>query len=521
MRRRLALVGILLFASGVMAGETGVLTKKIDERLAKVWKEAGVEPSAMTDDATFLRRVSLDLIGRIPTVAESREFLADSRPDKRSRLVDNLLDSPGYANHFATSWRRTWMPQADTRQFSRLGDDFEDWLVSRLRQNTGYDRMVQELLTVPTGTAYRRGFQPVSPEASPVGFFVASEQKPENLAANTARAFLGINLDCAQCHNHPFARRTRDQFWQTAAFFAKPTGGSDTMPAKLELGIPDTKKTVSAKLLTDGKLNWPVKLETDTGRELLAKWVTEKENPYFAKNAVNRLWAHFFGIGIAEPLDDLSGDNPPSHPELLDDLAASFAESKYDLKSIIKSLVLSRAYQLSSTGSPASMGTDETRLFNRAPVRGLTGEQLFDSLRLAAGLPAERSDRVDFTAEIMNQGGTRGRKAFAARFLIDRPVTAQRSIVQALSLMNGRLTGDLSTADKSPALAAAADAPFLDTKGKVETLFFATLGRNPTEAELVALVKHVDSGGAEKNPTKALADVFWALLNSSEFNTNH
>ncbi|WP_439628358.1 DUF1549 and DUF1553 domain-containing protein [Gemmata sp.] len=494
-------------ACAAESADPAKLAAVIDSRLEAGWKKAGAKPAAVADDATFLRRASLDLVGRVPTVAETRAFLADASPDKRTKLVNRLIDSGGYTRHMATFWRRTMVPQADTSEFARLADDFEAWVAVRVQENVPYDRVVRELLTLKATATPPRG------AVSPVSFFLASENKPENLAANATRSFLGVNLDCAQCHDHPFARWTRDQFWQTAAFFAPPQN-KDGVAARPELPVPNTKRVLGAELLDGTAPKWPAAVAPETGRELLAAWLTGRDNPYFARNAVNRMWAQVYGTALVEPLDDLSGESGSTgpHADLLKELADAFVASGYDTKFLTRALVQTKAYQLSAT-LPEGGATD-SRLFARMPVRGLTGEQLYDSLRTAAGLPPERDDT--------GRGlGLEARKRFAAQFHVERAVTAERSIVQALSLMNGRLTSELTDPAKNPTLAGAADAPFLDTRGKVETLFLAVLGRKPTAKEADALVKYVDAGGTEGDPRRALGDVFWALVNSTEFNTNH
>ncbi|OWK46526.1 DUF1549 domain-containing protein [Fimbriiglobus ruber] len=486
------------------------LAARIDQRFATEWEKAGVRAAAPADDGTFLRRASLDLIGRVPTVAETHAFLADKSPDKRIKLIDRLIDSGGHTRHMATTWRRTWVPQADTPEFARLADEFEAWVAVRLQENTPYDRLVRELLTAPVAgdipSAARRG------AVTPASFFAASENKPENLAANATRAFLGVNLDCAQCHDHPFARWTRDQFWQTAAFFISSNTGKKGMTAAPQLSIPNTKRMVSAEIIDGTPVKWPDALAADTGRQLLAGWVTGKDNPYFARNVVNRLWAQMYGTALVEPLDDLSGETGSTgrHAELLGELANAFVASGYDLKYLTRALAQAKIYQLSATLPEG--GTTDPQYFAKMPVRGLTGEQLYDSLRTAAGLPPERDDTG-------HGQGLDARKRFAAQFHIEWSVSAERSIVQALSMMNGRLTSDLTNPAKSPTLAGATDAPFLDTAGKIETLFVAVLGRKPTTKEAATMIAHVESKNGDTN--RALADVFWALLNSTEFNTNH
>lgn len=487
-----------------------VLAGQIDHRIAARWDAQKVSPTSDADDATFVRRVTLDLIGRIPSVAEVRAFLDDKTPEKRAKLVARLVNSAAHARHAASFWRQQWVPQTNTPQFALLADELDEWIAIKLREGVSYDRLVRELLTVSRERVGADG-QPDRGSA-PTAFLAAGEFKPENLAANTTRAFLGINLDCAQCHNHPFARWTRDEFWQTAAFFARPkSAGTEAVLLRVE--IPNTKQSVGPKLLTDPQPSWPETLHDETGRIVLANWVTAKNNPYFARNAVNRVWAEFFGIGIIEPLDDLSSENPPSHPELLDDLATAFASNGFDLKSLTMAIVLSKTYQLSSVAEPNDPPPDP-QLFARSAVRGLTGEQLYASLRVAAGLPAERDDLDPANAR-------RERRQFADKFRVERAGLAQRSILQSLSLMNSKLTAELTNAEKTPTLRAVGDAPFLDTNEKIETLFLTVLGRPPSSDEWTSLVKYAEIGESNGGLKQSLADIFWALLNSSEFNTNH
>ncbi len=499
---RIVWLVVLAAPPSLRAAEPAALAATIDRHIERAWAAAKVKPALAADDAAYARRLYLDLVGRVSTVAEVRGFLADTAPDKRAKLAGRLLGTAAHARHWATVWRREWIPQADQPQ-ARLADEVDGWLAARLRDNVGYDRIVRDLLTASPAPV---DAGPAAPPV-PATFLAAGEFRPENLAANTTRAFLGVNLDCAQCHDHPFARWTRDQFWETAAFFARPTA---TDPPRLEVRVADTKRTVGPRLL-DGDARWPARIEKDTGRRVLAGWVAAKDNPYFARNAVNRVWAALFGTGLVEPLDDLSGANPPSHPELLDDLAAAFADSGFDLKLLLAAVVSTRAYQLSSAADgPAA----DPRLFARFPVRGLTGEQLYDSLRTAAGLPAERADADPVNAR-------KDRREFADRFRVERTGSAQRSILQSLALMNGPLTAAVTDPARTPTLRAVADAPFLDPRGKVDALFLAALGRHPTPDEAARLGKFVAAGGPGRDATSALADVFWALLNGSEFGTNH
>jgi hypothetical protein len=490
--------------------DPALLAQKIDARLAAGWKGEEVESNPVAGDADYVRRLYLDLLGRIPTQAEVRAFQASTTPKKREKLVDQLLANRRHDRHLATFWRRVWVPQADTPEFEWLSDEFEDWVAVRLASRTPYDQIVKEMLTMPSLRGKVKG-SPRDSDAPARAFYVASDFKAENLAANMSRAFLGINIDCAQCHDHPFAKWTRNQFWETAAFF-NPVSASITSPAKFEIAVPGSTKMLAAKTISEPSVRWPDELRADTGNKVLAAWLTDSKNPYFARNGVNRLWTNFFGTGLVEPLDDLGGMNAPSHPELLDELAQAFIDSNYDLTYLTKALVLTKAYQLTST---VTSEEDRSRLFSRMAVRGMTGEQLYDSLRIAAGLSVERDD-------LDPDKNQRERRLFAAQFRTDRPVSSQRSIIQALNLMNGPITAKVTT-EQIPLLAAVAQSPFFDTQGQVEAIFLAVLARKPSAKELATCVRHVEKGGShpDRDPAKALADVFWAVINSSEFSTNH
>ncbi|QDU44720.1 hypothetical protein Mal52_32060 [Symmachiella dynata] len=504
------LLGLPTLSAAEHAPKADSLKVEIDNRIEAGWKGQGVTPAVITSDSEFLRRVSLDLVGRIPTIAEVRGFLADDKPQKRERLVDRLLSSPEFAHHAATILRRMWIPQTDTQEFKRLIFDYESWLARRLRERAPFDELVRQQLCVPVnGMAV-----PINPDGDEIGssaFIAVSDMKPEILAANTARAFQGINIDCAQCHDHPFARWTREQFWQTAAFFTRPSTDVAQPNAALTIAVDDTEMTVEATLFTSKPVKWPNKIRVGTGRELLADWIISSENPYFARNAVNRMWANFLGTGFIEPLDDLSGAIPASHPQLLDRLAEAFVQSDFDLRFLVRTIVLSRSYQLSTVSSSDSSLVDDPQLFAQMPTRSLTGEQLYNSLRTAAGL------KQDVTATHLGYR-KHPRQKFAARFLVQRPSEGQRALVQTLLLMNGSLTGEATAAGQTPLLVAIESAPFLSDKERVETLFLATYSRRPSEGEGRPLADHLKQS---EDRSAALADIFWALLNSSEFNTNH
>jgi hypothetical protein len=511
-------------AKPATAGEVRELADQIDQHLRSSWAKAGVTPAAPAGDAEFLRRVYLDLAGRIPTVAETRAFLKDDRADRRARVVEGLLASPRYATHFTNVFRALLIPEAGNNFQVRLGQgSFEGWLKSRLSRNAGYDRVVREVLTAKVAA---NPF-PFALTDSPLTFYLAKEYKPENLAAGAARVFLGVSVECAQCHNHPFAEWKREQFWGFAAFFAgmKSNRQNDFLIAetedltKRELSLPGSAKVVRARFLDGGEPKWA---KGESARSTLADWVVSPANPYFARATVNRLWAYFFGAGLVEPLDEMVGGHGKNyHPELLDLLAREFVRRNFDLKFLFRTLTATRAYQLTSAGK----GPHEPWQFARMPLRGLTAEQLFDSVSAATGF-RDSGGGDDLLSGLV--GGARSaRSEFLTRFApSDRPTESQTSILQALTLMNGKVTAAATTLAHSETLAAVADAPFATLGDRVEALYLATLSRKPSAKELGRATRFVQTavrGGKHRRAATAdaLADVFWALLNSPEFAVNH
>jgi hypothetical protein len=498
------------------------LTVQIDRALADSWERSKIEPSPTAGDAEFLRRVYLDLVGKIPSVAELQIFLADARGDKRRRVVDDLLQRGAHAQHFANTWRGLVLAGApENIESSILIPQFDTWLRLRFAVNMSYDRLVRDLLNAPlepamqVNVATARRFVP-----TPAAFFQANELKREQIAASTSRIFLGVQVQCAQCHDHPFSHWTRQEFWSLAAFFdttapgmpqiAKPSTGSSNA-----ILIPETKIVVEPAFLDGTAPDW------DGGsnkRDLLSRWITQTDNPYFARAAVNRLWDHFLGRGFVHPVDDLDKMNPPSHPELLDEMATQFALHHFDLNYLIRAITQCRAYQLTSRARSA--GDDDLSHFARMPLRRMTAEQLFASIVQATGFREERKAAQRGVAlPDLTSAAAEFRNRFADQSV---PRTeAETSILQALALMNGKLVSDATDLEKSETLVAVEESPFLTTPQRVESLFMATLSRKPAAEELDELAGYVDGGGPAKDSKKALADVFWALLNSAEFALNH
>ncbi len=496
------------------------LSQLIDERISARWEEENVTPAPLANDAEFIRRVYLDVTGKIPHASAVRDFLEDKSPDKRQQLVEDLLASPSYIIHYTNLWRAAMVPEADADQQIRFAlPGFESWLRSRIAENRNFAEIVEEMLTLPFDQQAMVAFNQPN-QATPAAFYQAKEAKPERLAAATSRLFLGIRIDCAQCHDHPFDDWKQDQFWKHAAFFtdipAVPIPGQEMVERKTKPGtisIPELDRVVEATFL-DSEKSLSEKQTRD--RSALAKWIASPENPYFAKAAVNRIWSYHFGIGLVEPMDDFSPSNPASHPELLDELAAAFVANNFDFKFLIRAITQSRTYQLSSRQTNPSQ--DEPTLFARMPVRGMTAEQIFDSLAVATGY------RQPFDPEQpLNFNNDQARQDFITMFG-NQPESAPdraSTILQALALMNGDFVGDATDIVDSRTLAAIIDSPFLNDQERVEAMYLTTLSRAPSEVEKQKMLDYLGTNQTDGSQPEAYADVFWVLLNSSEFLLNH
>lgn len=505
----------------------------IDRHLGSDWSARGIRPTAPADDGEFVRRIYLDLIGRAPKLSETRAFLDDPNPDKRRALVERLLTMPGFAGHMATVTRAAWLPQTLTNiQFAGAGFQFENWLRLKFRDNVPADELIRRLLTVPfTVNRQNRQFSFVQANANDldaqtlVGFYQANEAKAENLAAAVSRLFLGVKLECAQCHDHPFAPYTKDQFWEFAAFFAelevlpanRPgfVGPPQPQSDKNRITIPNSEKTVVARYFDGTDPEWSTQRSP---REELAAWLTSRKNPYFAKNLANRMWAHFFGYGILDPIDEPGENNQPTHPELLEELANAFADARFDYRVLIRGIVRSQAYQLSSKLTHPTQA--DARRFARMNLKGLTAGQLFDSMVAVTGHREPgfmRQNQFNFNPQPNNP-----RSQFLNRFASnERAPEATTTILQALMLMNGQFVTDVTSLEKGEVLGAIVEVPGWDTRQRVTALFLTSFARSPAPDELERFASYVDRGGPHGDPKRALADVFWVLLNSPEFLFNH
>lgn len=505
----------LLLAS---QSDAGHLSRIIDEHLERAHESARVVPAPLVDDAAFLRRISLDLIGRIPTPGEVITFLDDADPEKRETMIDRLLESPEHAAHFARTWRGLLLPESDTdRQIRYFVPGFEAWLQERRRQRAGFDAIVRELLTVPiTGTPERPQLVLRDLKApNPVAFIAAKNAGAAEIAAATTRLFLGVRLECAQCHDHPFDHWTQHQFWNQAAFFAgierRGRGAFAPIlevPDRRSIPLMDSDVSVPALFLDERE---PTLRDGSSSRVALAEWITAAENPFFAKAIANRVWAELMGIGIVDPVDDMHALNPPSHPELLDDLARAFQDSRFDVGLLYRAICRSDAYQRTSRRTDPSQ--EQESLFARKVLKPMTGEQFFDSFAQVIGYERQRSRTGG------DEDATRRRviELFATHGAERDPET---SVVQALTLMNGRLVDRAVSPESSPTLTSLLDEDQLTDAARIEYLYLLTFSRRPNAGEQGELQSFVSAGGAAERGGR-LGDVFWMLLNSAEFRWNH
>ena len=488
------------------------LAARIDHHIAAKWAEKNIQPANRAGDAEFFRRLSLDVNGRIPTIVDLRDFQDDTRADKRRIWLERLFEKKGttepgdaglYVQHFTNYWRSVIFSQTTNQQGQFLANQLDPWLRRHLAQNTPYDQIVRELLTTPQGAS----------------FYQANENKPEVIAGSTARLFLGVKLECAQCHDDRSGGDwTRRQFWEYAAFFADftPQRGMQQpnfrngQPAKIKL--PDKDETVEAKFLTGAVPEWRANASAPT---ILAEWITTAENPFFARATVNRMWHYFLGTGLVDPVDFMGTvENPPSHPELLDELAYQFAAHKFDLKYLIRALIYSRAYQLTSVQSHESQ--EDPRVFGRMAVRGLSPEQLFDNVQLATGYRVSNTPNMG-RGFPFQQNGPRGE--FIARFSNnDKRTERQTSILQALFLMNGKFLTEAVEHQGGCLDKIASAGAHVPTSKRIKELYIISLSREPRSEEMERMLKYVEAAGDQR---KALSDIFWALLNSAEFILNH
>jgi hypothetical protein len=501
---------LCLAAAPPEAPSAAAVSSLIDRRIDAQAAARQIPLAPPSDDAEFFRRLSIDLRGHIPAADEVQSFLGDASPDKRRRAIETALGHPDHRRHFATVWRRLLLPEAESQpQIQYFLPGFEAWLEHVREQDRGFDDVVRALVAAPIhGT-------PDSPQMvltdlsapNPIAYIATKEADPGKIAAGVTRLFLGVRLECAQCHDHPFDQWTRKQFWEQAAFFSGISRrGRGTFAPVVEsrsmrsIGVMDTADTAEAVFLTGARPEIP---EGVSPRKAYAEWMTSRDNPFFALAVVNRVWAQLMGTGLVDPVDDFQKTNPPSHPELLDELAAAFAASGYQLDLLYEGLCSSAAYQRTSrqTAEPQA----DPRSFARMAVKPMTAEQLYDSLQLATGRNASEKS----TPRARNEK-RRFLDLFATPEASGEPVT---SMPQALFLMN---SDSIDQAIKTRAAEISDDTP---PPVIVRGVYLTVLGRLPTEPEQQRAELHLAGTNGERRDR--IGDLWWALLNLPEFRWNH
>lgn len=484
----------------------------IDDLVLAKLRKMQLQPSDLADDATFLRRVCLDTIGTLPTPEETREFLADRRPDKRARWIDRVLERPEFADYWALVWSDILL--VDRQKLGERGAyEFHHWLREQFVRNRPYDQWVAELITA-TGNSGTNG---------PANLFRAVDT-PEELARTVSQAFLGVRIECAQCHHHPFEKWSQEDFYGLSGFFngleRKPIAPGRVLV--YHSGLRETRIPISNKLVPTRPLDGVVFTENGSDpRRALAKWLVAAENPWFSKLVANRLWKHFLGRGLIEPEDDIRSTNPSTNEPLLVLLAEQLAAANFDLKSMMRLILNSRTYQLS--GATTSNRDDEQN-FSHHYVRRLPAEVLLDAICRATGEPEPFPGRPPGTRAI-ELWDNRMPSYFLETF--GRPErtspcecgrTSEPTMSQALHLMNApEVEAKVSSATGRVARLVRTGA---SDEAIIDELCLAALGRTPREAERTIARKLRESARAS-NPVaarqQAAEDFLWTLLNSYDF----
>ncbi len=506
--------------------EHSALSDVIDRLISVRWQQAEVIPAERATDAEFLRRIYLDLAGRIPSVGEAREFLDSPQADRRPRLVERLLASPEFARWYSLRWSKLLLPMDN--QFNNLSQSLlADWWYSRMLVDRRIDEITHELLTVSrvTGPTDRRGGDLQVQQAAngyrtvPALFYSAKANKPTDIAAALARNFLGLRLECAQCHDHPFAEWKQRDFWQLAAFFVAKSERSAAdeieIAAAFEIEIEGTSEKVTPAV--PGGIAVVIDAGETDARRALANWLVSSDNPYFAKAVANRLCWMCFGRGLVDPVDDFDPANPASHPELLDKLAQALVQSNYDVRLVLGAITRSKVYQLTSTRSDSTQAHDD--LFAVMPVRRMEVEQFGASVLRAIG------ETGPVSMYVLDGEGYRTTRLTALIPLFadssQTPSAAPTSVAQALFMMNGPLTTQATTPSQGRLLGSVLEYPGWNLDQRLEALYLAVLARRPTPEEAVSVKELMDQKSADSNEEIILSNVYWSLLNSSEFLFNH
>jgi hypothetical protein len=503
----------------------------IDKEIFAKLELLGLPPSELADDATFLRRVCLDIAGRLPGAEEAEAFAADVDPEKRGHKIDALLETPEYADWFANKWSAVLRNKRTSAEFARGTFAFHDWVRNSIQRNMPFDQFVGELVTA----SGEMGQNP------PVAWYRAVSDPKEQMQ-DISQVFLGIRIQCAQCHHHPYEKWSQDDYYGMTAFFSTLQRKPGELPG--EEMVFHKRKSASAQNPSTKKNQLPTPLgaavleipEEQDPRQALAGWMTDPSNPFFARMFVNRYWKHFFGRGIVEPEDDMRVTNPATHPELLDGLAKYFVDSGYDMKAVIRLICNSRTYQLSS--EPNQYNASDRQNYSRYHPRRLPAEVLLDAINVvtksedafpnqapgtrAVALPDDQYTKDIYFLSVF------GRPEMESACECERAIDG--NLAQSLHLVNSStIHGKLTSGQGRAALLAAETerAP----ADKIRELYLAAFARPPRAEEVEIALAHLDTKRkrAEEIPNANLAqstregyeDLLWVLLSTKEFLFNH
>lgn len=504
----------------------------IDRLINQQLKELRLEPSPRCTDEVFLRRAYLDSTGTLPTPQQVETFLDDARDDKRARLVDQLLASENYVDYWSYKWSDLFLVNG-RRLRPKAVKAYYRWIRDHVERNTAWDQVVREVLTA-TGSSIDNG----------ATNFYALHQDPESMTENVCQAFLGLSIGCAKCHNHPLEKWTNDEYYAMANFFsrvkAKGWGGDgrsgDGVRTLFVVDRGDLIQPLTGRPQLPKPLDAPPLPEDATGdrRHYLADWLVSADNPYFARSVANRVWANFWGQGIVDPVDDMRISNPPRNEALLHALADHLVQSKFDLKSLMREILNSEAYQRSSSPRPSNRA--EHHYYSRFYPRRLSAEVMLDAISQATGVPSEFAqigyDGNDFQATSEYPRGTRAIElhdsAVVSRFLEtfgrnERDITCEcersntPSIVQVLHINNGTTINDRLRDEKSCVARAISDD--LSWAEIIDQAYLRTLCRRPSVEQRRQLESELSTSNVERRVL--IEDLYWSLMSTREFLFNH
>lgn len=484
----------------------------IDELVNLKLKKLRIDPSGKAEDEAFLRRVYVDLVGQVPSEAEYNRYISSTEPDKRDKLIDELLNRKEFTEVWVSKWAEWLMMRSSIQTSPKSVTLYYTWLSEQIADNVPLDKMVRDILGASGGTF-----------KNPSTNFYQIEPDVLKVSENVAQIFMGMRIQCAQCHNHPFDRWTMDDYYSFAAFFkqvGRKQGEDYRETIVFNAGGGEVNHPVGGRVMPPVFLGGgPADVAGKDRREVLAEWLASPKNPYFAQNFVNRIWHHFFGIGIVEPVDDVRVSNPASNDPLLIELARRFTESNYDFKSLVRDICRSEAYQR-STEKNASNATDE-RNFASQTLRRIKAESMLDiisqvtstqdkfpSLPLGARA-VQIADGATSTYFLTTFGRATRETACSCE------VKMEPTLSQALHLLNGDTSNQKI---QQGGVIASLQNEKLTPEQIVEKLYIRCLSRKPVPEEMEALKPLFAEGNDIK---RSLDDVFWALLNSREFLFNH